>query len=270
MVFDCLAQAICLIIPAAFIKISWLLTSVQFKPTLRRAEFSLPELFLECLRSVCLCWQQKYLANSVVLVILGFPAQAEKGLDFISGSYPLAIPSQSYPVVTAWIGIVYILPPSLAEKHFWKTNPWFWKLRIKGAELLNNLSSYKMYAAMHVLTCFGEYHNLLSLELNIDTDKAASIFISQVNTFLYSPQHPSICGYYYDDVCPSAEGSCMWAIKGKRSFILIFFSYFNLHEMLCPGHGAHCRPHSNKTLIDGCDTLRRVQDRAIDFREMWS
>lgn len=36
---------------------------------------------------------------------------------------------------------------------------------------------------MHVLTRFSEYQNLLSLELNIDTDKAISIFISQVNTF---------------------------------------------------------------------------------------
>lgn len=75
---------------------------------------------------------------------------------------------------------------------------------MEGAELVNNLSSYKMYVAVHVSTRFGEYQNLLSLELNIDTDKPVSIFISQVNTFLYSPQHPSICAYFYCDVCPSA------------------------------------------------------------------
>lgn len=40
-----------------------------------------------------------------------------------------------------------------------------------------------MHVAIHVLTCFSEYQNILSLELNIDMDKAISIFISQVNTF---------------------------------------------------------------------------------------
>jgi len=35
-----------------------------------------------------------------------------------------------------------------------------------------------MYVAMHALTSFSEYRNLLSLELNIDTDKAVPIFIS--------------------------------------------------------------------------------------------
>lgn len=140
------------------------------------------------------------------------------------------------PVVTAWVGIVYLLPPCLPEKHFWKANLWFWKLRIKEKELLNNLSLYKMYVAMHILTCFSEYKNLLSLELNIDTDKAVSIFISQVNTFLYSPQHTSICAYYYYNVCPSAAETCMW-LRGKRevyidqysSPILNFIRCFILH-----------------------------------------
>lgn len=40
-----------------------------------------------------------------------------------------------------------------------------------------------MHIAIHVLTCFSEYQNILCLELNIDMDKAISIFISQVNTF---------------------------------------------------------------------------------------
>lgn len=35
------------------------------------------------------------------------------------------------PVVTAWVGLAYLLPSSLTEKHFWEAILCFWKLRIK-------------------------------------------------------------------------------------------------------------------------------------------
>jgi len=39
----------------------------------------------------------------------------------------------------------------------------------------------------------------------------------------------------------------------------MFFSSFNLHQMLYPAHGMQYRPRSSKSLIDGCGTGRRAE-----------
>lgn len=60
-----------------------------------------------------------------------FPAQLGQGLGLITGSLMLAVPSQSTPCSHCWKGILGMLPPSLAEKHFWKANlqsaSWGWR-----------------------------------------------------------------------------------------------------------------------------------------------
>lgn len=64
LVFNCLSQAICLILPAVFIKItSLLLASVQFKPVLRRAVVCLPEPVCERLETCLLVLVTKMLSR---------------------------------------------------------------------------------------------------------------------------------------------------------------------------------------------------------------
>lgn len=224
LVFNCLSQAICLILPAVFIKktsLLWLLFSLN--PFWEGLRCVCQSLSVSAWRFACLCcWQKCCLATSFVLVTPAVPAQAAAGAGFhlrfalpveplcmwsickvapqqrrrvadvqrwgnscslrrAASPDPVSDPKgslqislvvrkplmgkslgdihwpylfSSSPRSYCWVGIVYLLPPSLPEKHFWKANTWFWKLRIKGTELLNNLSLYKMYVAMHVLTCF--------------------------------------------------------------------------------------------------------------------
>lgn len=48
-------------------------------------------------------------------------------------------------------------------------------------------------------------------------------------------------------------------VHERGRFILMFLSSFNLHQMLYPAHGMQHRPHSSKSLIDGCGTGRRAE-----------
>lgn len=119
--------------------------------------------------------------------------------------------------------------------------------------MLNNLSLYKMYVAMHVLNFFRDYQNLLSLELNIDTDKDVSIFISQANTFLYSPQHTSICAYYYYNVCPSTEETCLWVRGKEESFPVLDIRCFTPH-MEHPAAPTQTKPLLTVVTLDALNT----------------